>query len=677
MAYNATFVQQSFTGQFDTLMPELPAHAEELSENLLRTLDPTTLAGQRLIANMALSGADGSISGVSTGGAHNTEDDTPEKRRERASVIYEALMLDQQRQMIQGRINDLEAENERLDAEYTALLDEERQLATDVTAVRANLTINTQNLQEVERNLARTHAQIVTATQDVVAGIPGARGHLDKITQGEEVLVTIHARLPGENTNAIAQGYAVYRDQDNRFYIQDRAGRRFDLEQLRSPYQKPGCEFDFRRDIEIQLATGHRLGTANDPQVARHNQGYSGFMAALRGHPERLALANAYETVREEQRFYEIRQHELQLERQQLEHRIADLDARMETNRNGQRINRETHEANRQEIEGLRTQLASIDERFNNLSARSGAAREIVERISTFSQRFQEAARNGSISPEERASLAQGLPPSIATQLLSAYETARQTRIVADNSQEIADEIQRNLSSVRDRHAQIRERYSADMGSLEKWAMHRPDWFVNSAGAHALAWLHPDYAIVKAWNNVIKTSDGQAVYRENIANGNFYTYNERTRTRTVITDQQELLRITRAYGRGDLLANESPFASKDPDNQFDTRHAQSLISADDIRASQEAAAARAREAAEAEAAAQRLAQTVSGQPAPDTTRHFISAAARPAASAQASGGDTNRWAPSHASTFLSVAANPAQIDSPNTAGPAVIPATRT
>jgi hypothetical protein len=445
------------------------------------------------------------------------------------------------------------------------------------------------------------------------------------------------------------------------------------------PRQTAGCEFDLRRDIEFQRATGDRLGSVRDPLVARYNQGNNDLMAALRGSPQRLALFTAMTTVTQEQRFYEIREHELNLERQRIEAQVNEMETRLGANRNEQRINREQFQANTQQIEQLRSQLAHIDEQFIELSARSGAARETVERISTFSERFQRAISNGSISPEERASLAQGLPPSIATELLNAYEGLQNARRDQQRLTEIQDTLRDRLANLPDRHTQLRNTHIKGKGWLEEEMARHPNWTVGllqaQAYANTMSFLGKDSALLQAWRNVIKLN-GQTVYREN-ETGRFYTLGNNNQQQ-FITDINTLSTVIDQYSRGQMVGNESIYGSSSYDTfdeTADTQHARSAM---------EDSGALARRRVEANAAfaiAERRVQNLEAaagvvRSSPSTSiTDFISVAAPPAL-AQTNNGNTDPWAHSHISTFLSVAANPGQVDSPNTGGPAVIPTTR-
>jgi DNA repair exonuclease SbcCD ATPase subunit len=166
---------------------------------------------------------------------------------------------------------------------------------------------------------------------------------------------------------------------------------------------------------------------------------------------------------------------------------------------------------------------------------------------------------------------------------IEALQKAEKEAKVASDEYEEIEKIMKDAPA--DRHAQIRDLYTKDMNWLEKQALKLPSVTVFAGAAKIYAAAFSDADIVKAWNNVIKTEKGEPVYRENTKEGRFYTYDERTGTRTEIKDPEDLKRIAIAYVKGQLVANESPLVGKDENNNFNTTHNQTLSKDEILEAS--------------------------------------------------------------------------------------------
>ncbi len=165
-------------------------------------------------------------------------------------------------------------------------------------------------------------------------------------------------------------------------------------------------------------------------------------------------------------------------------------------------------------------------------------------------------------------------------------EALKKAEREAQTASDEYDEVEKIMATApADRHAQIRELHTKDMNWLEKQALKVPSVTVFDGAAKIYASTFPNADIVKAWNNVIKTDKGEPVYRDNTKEGKFYTYDEKTSTRTEIKDPEELKRVAIAYVKGQLVANESPTVGKDKDNNFNNTHNQKLSKEEIVEAS--------------------------------------------------------------------------------------------
>jgi peptidoglycan hydrolase CwlO-like protein len=519
--------------------------------------------------------------------------DTPEGRRERAAQQAMLSLLEQQRRVLEQKIEEKQREIRRIDEQISHFRQENEQL-------QIQLGVEEQRLAEINESLETLRDRVNDIGRqsrraiDILGQLdPAAEQELRIVRQAATHLVTIKAEVPGLDC-VPPRRHAVYRDTENpeQYYIlHPTTSQRINVQDLPESTDR----FTMIQDIEYQLAQGGRNGApknfANDPGMERHVANYNDH------YPVYLNLINTSQDVEQRvtitslqdmERDAQIEIFELEREKQQITQRIDEIKAEMA--RNNLKIN---------ELEATRAQrvadLAELQTQLDDINIRMEQATQDIENTSIAFTSITSQSENitkflrGEIDENQMREYLRDAPPGIADLIVKCQREQQK----AAESEQASDMVTQAMAGFQDRHSQLRDLFRRDRAAFDD------------------AQTHPiEY-------------NGQMVYRNNTTQ-ELYTFENGERH--IITDAAALADLYKqAYADTRLFANET-HQGVDPENTFqDTLRATTLASGN-LTGSAQGAAAQARQQADTSVAqlaavtdipADQIARSASGPRSPE------------------------------------------------------------
>lgn len=561
------------------------------------------------IAQSVLSGAGGAFAATAPAAVQLQQEKREEEKKRALDRAIQDIVLENSIKALEDRIRELDKAIEKTRRDIAVKEAEIEKSKIELTGITTQITDINDKIGFLERRNRAISEQYLPQAREAIKenrekwdqildASPLSQEAKDAYREQKlinEKLVTIGIALPGDDpalkppVNRI-----VYKDEKGGYYAEDASGARH--------YITGDAKISW---IEKQAKKGEKFGDHNDPEVEnlarQYDENYKTFMKGLKElRPEmqdmllkaRADIIGSLIKCRElkvehEENEKKIEEYKENLER--LEQKKREIEEQILTQQDDleklhkelKKLEQEKKDA-QEELTQLKNKQQHTISELNSLIRKTSDTSKKTDSILDFVQNnaVYKKFLAGEASYEEMTGAApKELRDALNTkevkeQLKQAQEEIKTTGEAAKITTETASEFEKIMAGAPvDRHAQLRDKYDADMNSFEKWMVRRPNVTVNELSAEIYASLFSDTLIAKAWKDPIKTSGGEEVYRENTKDGKFYTLNE-DGTRREIEDAAELRRIALAYANGKLVANETPYG-KDETNTFaDTRAAQ-------------------------------------------------------------------------------------------------------
>jgi septal ring factor EnvC (AmiA/AmiB activator) len=628
-----SYTQEQSDALFDKLFTSPLPSPEEIKTRLadlsrdgeIQSVDFTTDRGQFIMAMLALGMADGAF--MSAAGEHSELRQEEEKRKKNAREIFYALLLQNSQQELEKRISDLKAQIAQLDIDHEKLQTQRTQTVAAIDDLLAKIADNNRQIGELDQQINAARGEIFAQIGVLVGQFPEMKPTYDAMMAGGSKLVIINASMaPG----GPVQPLIVYGNEETGYYVKDDKGNRVELKDLTKP--SPDSP-DFIDAIKFQKSQNKTTGDNADPALIEGFERAKRELATfIQNNPKYAPLGMAITKQIAQIENLEVQKYKLLQDNEDLARKLAEKRAELSTidgsiaaNRGRKAdLERELKEAE-DKLKANQAELDRIKQQSQDLQRTTSDVARGAQRYDAMYERQREQNRQSGLykTPEElelatQQQMSQVLGEVGSKNFQSSFDQFASGKITYDQmiskqgskplqtvlksepikqkfdtvkrkdqdaqlaggTAAVVKDIAQSQGTV-DRHALIRKLYTQDMGWLDKELSKRPNWFVNGAAAlsYALSPWNQDKAIVQAWNNHIKTSDGQSVYRD--ANGVFYTLDEKTQKRTPIVDSRELQRINIKYADGVLVANETPFG-KDKENTFTKTNERLLRTSDMI-----------------------------------------------------------------------------------------------